>query len=91
MEAASLNAKMAGLALHVFNQQADDITIYGLFAEVDLKMVREAMLNGTIQPFSDAKVKDQLTEVATLLHGHLTLIPEYRKRVCVFILDLAHR
>lgn len=80
--AASLNSKMRGLALHVFNRQADVVNLYGLTAEVDLKMVRDAMLNGTIQPFSDAKVKDELTEIARLLHGHLTLIPGYRKRVC---------
>lgn len=57
------------------------VALFGLLNQIEVAVMRNAMLNGTAQPFPDDKVKSDLTHVASSLYEHMKLSPDYRLRV----------
>jgi len=57
------------------------ITLFGLLNGEDINIMRNALRTGAAHPYSDEKVKYDLSEVATLLYEQMKLIPDYRLRV----------
>lgn len=57
------------------------VALFGLLNNIEVAVMRNAMLNGTAQPFPEDKVKSELTAVAMSLYEHMKLTPDYRLRV----------
>lgn len=62
--------------------EGQEIVLNGLEGECDVSSFRNAIINGTLRPFTNAKVMNSLKIVATTLHEQMRLNPDFYSRVC---------